>query len=105
MSDSTDSSRGYLDVLVGPKRQCMSSQTSSPRSCSELETDSKNWTFGSRMQHCAETLQNTDYAKGEDYQVLRKAATRHYDAMKSYYEKVATAYSNGQRSYASYLSE
>ncbi|KAF9612377.1 hypothetical protein IFM89_039278 [Coptis chinensis] len=31
MSDSTDSSRGYLDVLVRPKRQCMSSQTSKPQ--------------------------------------------------------------------------
>ncbi|KAL6979103.1 hypothetical protein U1Q18_020768 [Sarracenia purpurea var. burkii] len=45
------------------------------------------------------------HAKGDEYQVLRNAARQHWDSMKSFYQKAATAFSNGERDYAAYLSE
>ncbi|XP_057507481.1 SMR domain-containing protein At5g58720-like [Actinidia eriantha] len=44
-------------------------------------------------------------AEGDGYEVHRKAASQHWDSMKSYYQKAATAFSNGEREYAAYLSE
>ncbi|KAF9599115.1 hypothetical protein IFM89_035394 [Coptis chinensis] len=98
--------RGYLEVLVGPKKHCKSQSTSTETSLpqtvleslfsipkrSEHEPDGMNWknvvkkmeSFGPRAKLCAEPLQNTEYVKTA---------------------VAATAYSNGQRSYASYLSE
>lgn len=45
------------------------------------------------------------HAKGNEYQVFRKAAGQHWDSMKSCYQKAATAFSNGEREHAAYLSE
>ncbi|XP_057473897.1 SMR domain-containing protein At5g58720 isoform X1 [Actinidia eriantha] len=45
------------------------------------------------------------HAKGDGYEVHRKAASQHWDSMKSYYQKAATAFSNGERGYAAHLSE
>ncbi|PIN25455.1 hypothetical protein CDL12_01799 [Handroanthus impetiginosus] len=44
-------------------------------------------------------------AKGDEYQVLRETAKQHWDSMKSYYHKAATAFTKGEKEYASYLSE
>ncbi|RAL43318.1 hypothetical protein DM860_012459 [Cuscuta australis] len=48
-------------------------------------------------------LNNT--AKGEDYQVFREVSTHHWQSMKSYYQKAASAFTSGQRQYAAYLAE
>ncbi|KAI3461657.1 hypothetical protein Pfo_018320 [Paulownia fortunei] len=45
------------------------------------------------------------HAKGDEYQVLRESAQQHWGSMKSYYQKAATAFANGEKEYASYLSE
>ncbi|KAF0917074.1 hypothetical protein E2562_016370 [Oryza meyeriana var. granulata] len=42
---------------------------------------------------------------GDGYQEFRTVAARHYDTMKTYYQKAAVAYSKGEKSYASYLAE
>ncbi|XP_020240448.1 SMR domain-containing protein At5g58720 isoform X2 [Cajanus cajan] len=44
-------------------------------------------------------------AKGDEYHVFREDSQQHYDSMKSYYKKAATAYTKGDRAYAAYLSE
>ncbi|XP_052185747.1 SMR domain-containing protein At5g58720 isoform X2 [Diospyros lotus] len=44
-------------------------------------------------------------AKGDEYVVFRKAAREQWDSMKSCYQKAATAFSNGERGYAAYLSD
>ncbi|KAL6203400.1 hypothetical protein ACLB2K_027100 [Fragaria x ananassa] len=44
-------------------------------------------------------------AKGDEYHEFRGTARQHWDTMKSYYQKAATAYSNGSREHAGYLSE
>uniref|UniRef100_J3KXV2 Smr domain-containing protein n=1 Tax=Oryza brachyantha TaxID=4533 RepID=J3KXV2_ORYBR len=41
----------------------------------------------------------------DGYQEFRTVAARHYDTMKTYYQKAAMAYSKGEKSYASYLAE
>ncbi|XP_020550473.1 SMR domain-containing protein At5g58720 isoform X3 [Sesamum indicum] len=48
-------------------------------------------------------------AKGDEYQVYREAAKQHWNSMKSYYQKIflqaATAFTNGEKEYAAYLSQ
>ncbi|CAM8970402.1 unnamed protein product [Rhodiola kirilowii] len=44
-------------------------------------------------------------AKGDEYQFFRKSATQHWESTRSYYQKAASAYSTGERSYAAYLSD
>ncbi|CAH9075210.1 unnamed protein product [Cuscuta epithymum] len=44
-------------------------------------------------------------SKGEDYQIFREASMRHWESMKSYYQKAASAFSNGERQYAAYLAD
>ncbi|KAH6836642.1 hypothetical protein C2S53_005261 [Perilla frutescens var. hirtella] len=45
------------------------------------------------------------HAKEDEYHVLREAAHQHWGSMKSYYQKAVTAFTSGEREYASYLSE
>ncbi|PIA32237.1 hypothetical protein AQUCO_04500083v1 [Aquilegia coerulea] len=121
--------RNYAEVLVGPKKQTRPAITERnlpqkvleslfkvPKNPTE-EPDSMDWknvvkkmeSIGQVLDSSADSVaklqQNANYAKGEDYKLCRKSATQHYDAMKSCYQKAANAYSRGQRSYASYLSE
>ncbi|KAK4791342.1 hypothetical protein SAY86_031755 [Trapa natans] len=42
---------------------------------------------------------------GEEYESYRKEAQHHWDSMRSTYQKAATAYSKGEKSYAAYLSD
>uniref|UniRef100_A0A5B7BXI7 Putative Smr domain-containing protein n=1 Tax=Davidia involucrata TaxID=16924 RepID=A0A5B7BXI7_DAVIN len=122
--------RNYSEVLAGSQvhsstsprgsaselsQKVLESLFNMPKS-SEHEPNSMNWrnvvkkieSLGQRFESCpsgtAEQQQHTR-AKGDDYQVFRKAANQHWDSMKSYYQKAATAYSNGEREYAAYLSE
>nr|GMD15781.1 SMR domain-containing protein At5g58720 isoform X1 [Ipomoea batatas] len=46
-----------------------------------------------------------NYAKGDDYQVFREASTCQWESMKSYYQKAASAFANGERQYAGYLAD
>lgn len=43
--------------------------------------------------------------KEDDYHMFRKSAKEQWDAMKSCFQKAATAFSNGDRQYAAYLSD
>ncbi|KAM7256144.1 hypothetical protein ACFE04_011885 [Oxalis oulophora] len=52
----------------------------------------------------AESLPET-CGKVDDYHLYREPAKRQWEAMKSYYQKAATAYSNGNKAYAAYLSD
>ncbi|XP_016751752.1 SMR domain-containing protein At5g58720 isoform X3 [Gossypium hirsutum] len=45
------------------------------------------------------------YAKGDEYHKFRECAKEHWDSMRSYYQKAATAYSKGELEYAAYLSD
>ncbi|XP_021715529.1 SMR domain-containing protein At5g58720-like [Chenopodium quinoa] len=44
-------------------------------------------------------------AKGAEYMVFRETARQEWDKMKTCYQKAAAAYSNGEKNYASYMSE
>jgi DNA-nicking Smr family endonuclease len=46
-----------------------------------------------------------DVAKGAEYDAYRGTAKQHWDSVTSYRQKAATAYSNGSRAYAGYLSQ
>nr|GMD18845.1 SMR domain-containing protein At5g58720 isoform X1 [Ipomoea batatas] len=46
-----------------------------------------------------------NYAKRDDYQVFREASTCHWESMKLYYQKAASAFANGERQYAGYLAD
>ncbi|XP_019167705.1 PREDICTED: SMR domain-containing protein At5g58720 isoform X2 [Ipomoea nil] len=46
-----------------------------------------------------------DPAKGDDYEVFRQASKSHWESMKFYYQKATSAFTNGERGYAAYLSE
>ncbi|XVE79403.1 hypothetical protein DITRI_Ditri14bG0055800 [Diplodiscus trichospermus] len=45
------------------------------------------------------------YAKGDEYHEFRKTAKQHWDSMRSYDQKAATAYSKGKSEYVAYLSD
>ncbi|CAK7331224.1 unnamed protein product [Dovyalis caffra] len=49
--------------------------------------------------------QQNNYAKGEEYRLLRESAKQQWDSRNSYYQKAAAAYSKGQREHAAYLSD
>ncbi|KAM6578235.1 hypothetical protein CsatB_030072 [Cannabis sativa] len=51
------------------------------------------------------TAQQDIYAKGDEYHAFRKTANQQWSSVRSCYEKAATAYSNGAKEYAAYLSE
>ncbi|KAM1494817.1 hypothetical protein ACFXTI_029144 [Malus domestica] len=52
----------------------------------------------------AEAQQDT-YVKGDEYHGFRGTAKEHWDSVRSYYQKAATAYSRGAREHAGYLAE
>ncbi|KAK9940775.1 hypothetical protein M0R45_017416 [Rubus argutus] len=82
----------------------------------EYEPRAMNWknvvnklqSLGPEFDVCssssAEAQQDT-FAKGDEYHAFRGTARQHWDSMKSYYQKAATAYSKGSREHAGYLSE
>ncbi|KAK6935729.1 protein of unknown function DUF1771 [Dillenia turbinata] len=64
--------------------------------------------LGHGFDSCSSTIEEPRqniHASGNEYQVCRTAAKAHWESMRSHYQKAATAYTNGQRHYASYLSE
>ncbi|CAK9157140.1 unnamed protein product [Ilex paraguariensis] len=86
-----------------------------PKSC-EHEPNIMNWrnvvkkmeSLGQKIESCPSGDGKTQphaYANGDEYLVFRKTAKQHWDSTKSYYQKAATAYTNGKRDYAAYLSE
>ncbi|KAJ4977835.1 hypothetical protein NE237_008615 [Protea cynaroides] len=81
---------------------------------SEHDPSSMNWknvvqkmdSLGQGLDfHSAGTADIQPKVEGDEYRVFRKTASQHWDSMKSCYQKAATAYSRGERSYASFLSE
>ncbi|XP_073139221.1 SMR domain-containing protein At5g58720 isoform X2 [Henckelia pumila] len=43
--------------------------------------------------------------QGDEYLALRTTAKQHWESMKSYYQKATTAFANGEKEHAAYLSE
>lgn len=82
---------------------------------SEFKRNAMNWkdivkkmeSLGQRFECAAPSAAESElvHAEGDEYQVFRKTARKHWDEMKSYYHKAAVAFSNGEREYASHLSE
>ncbi|CAI9106966.1 OLC1v1006220C2 [Oldenlandia corymbosa var. corymbosa] len=80
----------------------------------EREPNSMNWSnivrkmtsLGQGIEASAvETAMEYSSAKGDDYQVLRQNAKQHWESMKLCYTKAASAFSNGNKDYATYMSE
>ncbi|KAL2508298.1 smr (Small MutS Related) domain-containing protein [Forsythia ovata] len=79
----------------------------------ENEPKTMNWrNVVKKMSSLGQRLEPGDgeqaqclYAKGDEYQVFRVTAKQHWESMNSHYQKAATAFANGEREYASYLSE
>ncbi|KAI3507893.1 hypothetical protein L1887_22888 [Cichorium endivia] len=120
--------RNYFDVLVN----CGNQPSSGPKTSSELTQDvleslfntkksskhepgNMNWrnvvkkmeSFGQMLDYPSEEDSAKKHvpAKGDDYHNCRNTASQHWDSMKSYYHKAATAYASGRREYAAYLSD
>ncbi|KAJ0765283.1 putative Smr domain-containing protein [Helianthus annuus] len=120
--------RNYFDVLAGcgPQppsgtkntseltHEVLESLFNAPKS-SKHEPGSMNWrnvvkkmeSLGQGLDYSPEDTVKKQHipAKGDDYQDYRTTASQHWDSMKSYYHKAATAYANGKREYAAYLSD
>ncbi|CAI9301053.1 unnamed protein product [Lactuca saligna] len=125
--------RNYFDVLAnncgsgpppGPKTSSELTQDVLEslfytRKSSKHEPGSMNWrnvvkkmeSFGQMLDYPSEDTNDTTkkqqhvFAKGDDYHNYRNTASQHWDSMKSYYHKAATAYASGKREYAAYLSD
>lgn len=123
-------SRNYFSALVGSKVpasvsaevseselpwKVLESLFNTPKS-SEQKPDTMNWrnvvkkmeVLGKSAQICTsvdDKQRMRVHAKGDEYRVCRESARQHWDQMKSCYQKAATAYSNGERDYAAYMSE
>ncbi|GMH12718.1 hypothetical protein Nepgr_014559 [Nepenthes gracilis] len=126
--------RSYLGALVTSGSSNQTSSTSERREelelpqklleslfnipeCSEHDPRTMNWrnaikNVESYVQKQLELsssgsagLPMNDYEKGAEYQVFRETARDHWNSVKTYYQKAATAYSNGERVYAAHLSE
>lgn len=120
--------RNYFEVLVGSEAHLSTSSKVSeselpqkvleylfntPRS-SEHKPSTMNWrnmvkkmeALGQSSQVCTSRDEEPKpHADGEEYRVCRESARQQWDLMRSYYQKAATAYTNGERDYAVYLSE
>ncbi|KAL6499853.1 hypothetical protein OROGR_027763 [Orobanche gracilis] len=86
---------------------------SSPNTA-EHEPNAMNWrnivkqmtSLGQRFKPGDSEQRQLIHAKGEEYQVLRESAQKHWNSAKSCYQNVAVAaFTNGEKEYASYLSE
>lgn len=79
----------------------------------EHEPNTMNWrnvvkkmaSLGQRLEPGGSEQEQSLHAKGDEYQVFRVTANQHWESMNSHYQKAATAFANGEREYASYLSE
>lgn len=99
---------------LGLPWKVLESLFNTPKS-SEREPNTMNWrnvvhkmeSLGQKFESCSSdnAEQQLTHANGDEYHVFRQTAKQHYDSMKSYYQKATTAYTNGERQYASYLSE
>ncbi|KAI3835891.1 hypothetical protein MKX03_035157 [Papaver bracteatum] len=61
--------------------------------------------LGFHSTGAAEPPDEVEYAKGEEYQVFREDARHHWEKMRLYHQKAATAFSRGEKDYAAYLSD
>ncbi|KAL0289941.1 UNVERIFIED_CONTAM: SMR domain-containing protein [Sesamum calycinum] len=79
----------------------------------EHEPNTMNWrnvvkkmtSLGHRFEPGDNEQGHPIHAKGDEYQVYREAAKQHWNSMKSYYQKATTAFTNGEKEYAAYLSQ
>ncbi|XP_075519676.1 SMR domain-containing protein At5g58720-like [Primulina tabacum] len=79
----------------------------------ECEPSTMNWrnvvkkltSLGQRSETGDGEQQKTVQANGDEYLALRSTAKQHWESMKSYYQKATTAFANGEKEHAAYLSE
>ncbi|KAL3616198.1 hypothetical protein CASFOL_039588 [Castilleja foliolosa] len=79
----------------------------------ELEPNTMNWrniakkmtALGQRSEPGGSEQLQLINGKRDEYNVLRESAQVHWSSMKSYYQKAVTAFTNGDKNYASYLSD
>ncbi|XP_058787904.1 SMR domain-containing protein At5g58720 isoform X2 [Vicia villosa] len=125
----TSYGRNYAEVLTSSKanshispgctkfelpQKVLESLFNIPKS-SEHDKGTMNWrNIAKKMQslgpgfgtcpNVAEPQQRA-HTKGEEYHAFREGARQQWDSVKCYFQKAATAYSNGERGYAAYLSD
>ncbi|KAF5751377.1 hypothetical protein HS088_TW02G00390 [Tripterygium wilfordii] len=105
-SDVSDLPQSILESLFNISKS--KSAEHAPSTMNWRNVVKKVQSLGPEMFVCPSSVavsQQETYAKGDEYQVLRKDAKQHWDSMRSCYQKAATAYSDGQRGYAAYLSD
>ncbi|XWS71576.1 hypothetical protein CRYUN_Cryun03dG0149700 [Craigia yunnanensis] len=96
-------------------QEVLNSLFSIPKS-SKQEPNTMNWrnvvkkmqSLGPGIDVCPSSVaepQQDIYAKGDEYNKFRKTAKEHWDSMRFYYQKAATACSKGEWQYAAYLSD
>ncbi|CAK8565930.1 unnamed protein product [Lathyrus sativus] len=121
--------RNYAEVLTSSKanshispgctkfelpQKVLESLFNIPKS-SEHDKGTMNWrNIAKKMQsmgpgfvtcpNVAEPQQRA-HTKGEEYHAFREGARQQWDSVKCYFQKAATAYTNGDRGYAAYLSD
>ncbi|KAK8661186.1 hypothetical protein V6N13_052085 [Hibiscus sabdariffa] len=103
-SNMLDLSQEVLDSLFNiPK-----SSEHEPSTMSWRNVIKKMQSLGPALDVCSSTdaePQRDIYVMGDEYHKFRKSAKEHWDSMRSYYQKAATAYSKGELEYATYLSD
>ncbi|KAL5077199.1 hypothetical protein RYX36_016183 [Vicia faba] len=125
----TSYGRNYAEVLTSSKanshispgctkfelpQKVLESLFNIPKS-SEHDKGTMNWrNIAKKMQslgpgfgtctNVAEPQQRA-HSKGEEYHAFREGARQQWDSVKCYFQKAATAYTNGDRGYAAYLSD
>lgn len=120
LASSDDSSKLAAATLRtdGPElpQQVLESLFHTPRS-SEQDPKSMNWrNVAKQMESFAQkrvqlgpssfiAQELNTQAKGAEYLVFRETARQEWDKMRTCYQKAAAAYSNGEKSYAAYMSE
>nr|XP_004301200.2 PREDICTED: uncharacterized protein LOC101301787 [Fragaria vesca subsp. vesca] len=114
-SSSEQTRKNYAEVLAGPPPQahsCMGASLSHTVMESLFNSPKRSDEEPRTMDSCKKRVVHDhslgpelDVAKGSEYDAYRREAKQHWDSVKSCHEKAATAYSNGSKAYASYLSE
>ncbi|KAM1447010.1 hypothetical protein ACFXTO_006154 [Malus domestica] len=108
-SDCTSHSSEYeQDNIWNYSKVLTDSEAHSPGSPKNTAADLSQKSLAPRYDVCTSgsaEAQQVNFAQGDEYHAFRGTAKEHWDSMRSYYQKAATAYSRGAREHAGYLAE
>ncbi|KAM2244807.1 hypothetical protein ACFXTI_005823 [Malus domestica] len=108
-SDCTSHSSEYeQDNIWNYSKVLTDSEAHSPGSPKSTAADLSQKSLAPRYDVCTSgsaEAQQVNFAQGDEYHAFRGTAKEHWDSMRSYYQKAATAYSRGAREHAGYLAE